>query len=345
MRYLPYFNNRTKWLLFVLLLQTCGILQAQKYHYYTGNIAQYNFDFLFTELPNGDIEGYYLDNLTRDKINITGHYHALGEYWALQTSDPRANFRLLVLRRDEEKKKLKGHYYSIGKAKGFCELKETAYPEYFEIRQDLSAFSTLYKKIYTDAELFTPRQASLFQMEPVTGKLYFDEDAGKRMPSGLSINPRKMIEMNNIRIIVDDLSWESKEENYQRKLYFQILSYHPSMRILVVAEEQIQTIKNQTDTSFQQIYSFAVYEESMEGDNWTNISNTAFPEYQKERLYTKMPTADYVGNAQYFRLRFTDKPKTTLYCNTPRTNIFVPNEKGEQMVLDWSWTEKGFTFR
>ena len=332
-----------RWGLFLVLILSIQNLNAQKYNYYTTTINRFSLDLLFATLPNGEIEGYYLDNVTREKIAITGRYYSLGNYWELRCDDPRSPFLTLFAQEVQGGRTLNAFYYAAADSKGFCTLKLTALPEYFETRQDLEAFNGIYKRLYEDLALTKLRAKDLFYLEPNSGKLYFEEDPGRLTASSLLLNERKMIEMNSIKVIIEDMSWETKLEHYQRKLHFQIVSYYPAITVLAICEERVETIETNGDTSLLQRYSFAAYTE--EAESWENINHRVIPDYQEERLLTKLPGANYESSATFFRLEFKDQPNTTLYCNVPRTALFVPNKKGEQIVLDWSWTATGFVFR
>ncbi len=333
--------------LFWITIFCLGNLQAQKYEYFTGLIGKTTVDLLFYEDDDKLLIGYYMDNNHRVIVPLQGRYELLGNYHLFYCQSPNAPFYMLVYRKDQDKEKLKGYYYSYDKqGKNYTELRKSQLPDFFEIRKDLEAYVGVYPILSKDFDLETyNNNPPLLEIDPDLGKLYLSSASGRSTHNGLLLNERRMKEINNIRLAVEDLSIETKYSTYRRYCYFQIVSYVPTVTLLVAVEEQITEADANRDTVRQQIFSLAAYKQDSEGGAWINKSKEyLMPECEKiaARL-GKDNTCSHKD--RYLRLSF-DNHLQRLHCNTPQSRLFIPLPDNEHHYFEWTWKEgKGFIFR
>ena len=335
-------------ILLLFLLFECSLF-AQKplqYNAYLG--GKYMQAVLITD-SLGNIEGYYVDFQTKEKVRVTGQYHELGEWMELKTDEPNILFKYIRARINRIDGTFKGYYYNWENYIGNITLSTQEPDIAYEENRDIANINDIYLLMRRDFKLPAYSDSKPFQHDILSGKYYLVFENGEKEERGIQLQRRKMLEYAGLHVVFRDLKWSTDSDFYECNLHLQVLTYYPTHLILAVAEEKSGDIKKSGDTSLIHRFSFAVYEKvetEKQGELfWKNVSKSKFPSDMQEKMLSKTIGGKVTELSNYYQLEFDRK--CILNVNIPNSYLLVPipGNPGKKNAFNWSFSgEMKFLF-
>ncbi len=287
----------------------------------------------------GNIEGYYVDFQTKEKVRVIGQYHELGEWMELKTDETNILFKYIRARINRTDGTFKGYYYTWENYIGNIALSTQEPDIAYEENRDIANINDIYPLIRRDFKLPSYSDSKPFQHDILSGKYYLVYENGEKEERGIQLQRRKMLEYAGLHVVFRDLKWSTDSDFYESNLHLQVLTYYPTHLILAVAEEKFGHIKNTGDTSLLHRFSFAVYEKEevdKQGEAlWKNVSKSKFPSDMMEKMLSKTIAGKVTELSNYYQLEFDRK--CLLNVNIPNSYLLVPTpgNPGKNIVFNW----------